>query len=186
MTYRGHLSRRGECQSPTDPLLIGNPLDFIAEDHLRIRTMCGEIDRLAAAGRVTRAEAECVVSFLTEELPMLVADEDRDLLPLLIRRSTVEDDMKRLKSRLDADHAAIMATLPEAIETFRALAERGGRIGTSARHALQAFVKHIRGHIILENAIVLPFARLRLTSADLETLARRMLQRRGLDRLMEN
>jgi hemerythrin-like domain-containing protein len=53
------------------------------------------------------------------------------------------------------------------------------------RTRLARFAGHARRHLILENAIILPFARLRLTRHDLETLRLRMMQRRGLDRLME-
>ena len=185
MTSRTHPARRGDGLSPTDPRLIGDPLDFIAADHLRIRAMCGELDRLAGAAHVTADEAAAMLGFLTEELPLLVADEDEDLLPLLMRRSTPEDDMPRLKVRLDQEHARIMANLPEVIDTFAALAETGGVISDLMIYRFGDFAAHLRRHLILENAILLPFARLRLTRSDRETLTRRMLARRGLDRLME-
>jgi hypothetical protein len=44
--------------------------------------------------------------------------------------------------------------------------------------AVTAFAAQERRHLIVENAIVLPLARVRLTPQDLETLRRRMLQRR--------
>lgn len=185
MTSRTHPARRGDGLSPTDPRLIGDPLEFIAADHLRIRAMCGELDRLAGAAHVSADEAAEMLSFLTEELPLLVADEDEDLLPLLMRRSTPEDDMPRLKVRLDHEHARIVANLPEVIETFEALAGAGGEISDLMVYRLGDFAGQIRRHLILENAVMLPFARLRLTEQDLETLTRRMLARRGLDRLME-
>lgn len=185
MTGYSSEPRRGDCLSPTDLRQLGNPLDFIAEDHLRIRTMCAEIDRLRLADRVDPVEAQRVCDFLKEELPLLVADEDDDLLPLLIRRSTPDDDMRRLKARLDGEHAFVMARLPTVLSVFEALAEDGGCVAADMRPGLQEFAAQLRSHLILENAIVLPFARLRLTGDDCESLARRMLQRRGLDRLLE-
>lgn len=185
MTSRTHPARRGDGLSPTDLRQIGDPLDFIAADHLRIRAMCGELDRLAGAAHLTADEAAAMLSFLTEELPLLVADEDEDLLPLLMRRSMPEDDMPRLKLRLDQEHTRIVANLPEVIGTFERLAETGGAIDDLLVYRLSDFAGHMRRHLILENAILLPFARLRLTASDLETLTRRMLARRGLDRLME-
>ena len=185
MTSRTHPARRGDGLSPTDPRLIGDPLEFIAADHQRIRLMCAEMDRLAAATRVDAQEAAAMLSFLTEELPLLLADEDEVLLPLLMRRSTHEDDMPRLKVRLNQEHARIVANLPEVTEAFSALAETGGAIGEELICRLSDFAADMRRHLILENAILLPFARLRLTARDLETLTRRMLARRGLDRLIE-
>lgn len=41
---------RSDCLSPTDPVLLGDPLDFIAEDHLRERQICALIDRIAISG----------------------------------------------------------------------------------------------------------------------------------------
>lgn len=186
MTPRTTEPRRGECLSPTDIALLGNPLDFIAEDHLRIRAMCAEIDRLAGAADVDPAEARGVLDFLKEELPFLIEDEDCDLLPLLIRRSEPEDEMRRLKARLDLDHDRIVGCLPDVIAVFATLAEKGGRIAESKRKYLRDFSADMRDHLILENAIVLPFARLRLSENDLDSLGLCMLQRRGLDRVMGN
>jgi len=50
---------------------------------------------------------------------------------------------------------------------------------------LTNYANQARRHLILENAIVLPLARVRLTDDDLDTLRLRMMQRRGLDSLME-
>lgn len=185
MTSRTHPARRGDGLSPTDPRLLGDPLEFIATDHLRIRAMCGAINRLSATGHASSDEASSVLSFLTKELPLLVADEDEDLLPLVMRRSTADDEIPRLKARLDQEHADIAATLPQVIETFQNLAVNGGAISDLAKQKLNDFAGHIRRHLILENAVLLPFARLRLTDSDLESLTRCMLARRGLDRLME-
>lgn len=186
MTSRPTSPRRGNCLAPTDIALLGNPLDFLAEDHLRIRTMCAEIDRLAQAATVETAEARAVLDFLTEELPFLIEDEDCDLLPLLIRRSAPEDEMHRLKARLDQDHARIVGRLSDVVAVFAVLAKNGGRIPEAQREALHDFSADMRDHLLLENAIVLPFARLRLSESDLDSLGLCMLQRRGLDRVMRS
>ncbi len=49
MARRAHDPRRGDGLSPTDPRLLGNPLDFLHEDHLREREICVMLDRIAAA-----------------------------------------------------------------------------------------------------------------------------------------
>ena len=47
-----------------------------------------------------------------------------------------------------------------------------------ARTSLQAFASQELRHLALENAVVLPLARLRLTPADLKRLSRRLAERR--------
>jgi hemerythrin-like domain-containing protein len=42
------------------------------------------------------------------------------------------------------------------------------------------FAHHARRHLILENAVILPIARARLTEADLNAMKRHMLERRSL------
>ena len=52
-----HLSnaRRDDIgHEPTDLMLLSDPLDFIAEDHLRIRAVCETMDRIAQADHPTR------------------------------------------------------------------------------------------------------------------------------------
>ena len=50
---------------------------------------------------------------------------------------------------------------------------------------LTEFASQTRRHLIVENAIILPIARARLDTDDLDALRLGMLRRRGLDRLME-
>ena len=62
---------------------------------------------------------------------------------------------------------------------------RSEALSPDERERVVAYVGHTRNHLIFENAIILPFARLRLTDSDLHTLSLRMRQRRGLGRPTE-
>lgn len=177
---------RGRSSSvPTDRALLGNPLEFIHADHLREREICAMLDRIAGAEFPDRDEVSRVLGYLREELPLHVADEDEDMFPLLRRRCAPEDEIDKAIMRLSADHRRDGKQTPEVIAILEE-SESGERgLSDEARSTLVGYAALARNHLILENAIILPFARLRLTEHDLETLRLRMLQRRGLDRLRE-
>jgi len=175
--------KRGDCLSPTTPQLLGNPLDFIHEDHLRERQICAMVDRIATGPAPERADLEHVREYLARELPLHLADEEEDLFPLLRRACHPEDEIGRALGRLLCDHDHAAEDTPSVIADLDALLSSAGAPDAEMRARFRRFAAQARRHLILENAIVLPFARLRLTERDLETLCLRMAQRRGLDRL---
>ncbi|WP_371054622.1 hemerythrin domain-containing protein [Rhodosalinus sp. K401] len=177
--------KRGDCLSPTAPQLLGNPLDFIHEDHLRERTICAQMDGLAGARTPDEEAAARVLGFLKKELPLHLEDEEEDLFPLLRRRCAREDEIGKVIDRLTSDHGHAGEDAPRVIVDLEALQAGQSDLTRDMRERLARFAAHARRHLVLENAIILPFARMRLTERDLETLRLRMMQRRGLDRSME-
>jgi hemerythrin-like domain-containing protein len=177
--------RAGKRQTPTGVARLGNPLDFIHDDHARERDICAMIDTLVAADRPDRDQAARVRVFLREELPLHLEDEEQDLFPLLRRRCKPEDEIDLALKRLASDHVQADKLTPDLIAILDRLEAGDQAIDDAARAAMADYARHARHHLILEDAIILPFARLRLTAGDLETLLRRMLARRGLDRLVE-
>lgn len=178
------LPSRSDCLTPTDPALLGNPLDFIQDDHLREREICVMIDWVATADASDLDLAEHILSFLRNELPQHLADEEEDLFPLLRRRCEPDDEIDRAIRRLSTDHAHASADTPHVVTILDRLTCEGTGLSALSRKTLAQYATHSRHHLILENAIILPFARLRLINSDLDTLRLRMLQRRGLDRVM--
>lgn len=176
---------RGACLSPTDPRLLGNPLDFIAEDHLRERAICLMIDQISAPALADPDSVAHVLSFLSEELPLHLADEDEDLFPLMRRRCDPEDEIETVIDRLQADHGHAETDSPKIIALLRACLSRPGGLSGDDRAALSSYAAQSRRHLIVENAIILPIARARLSEPDLDRLRLGMLRRRGLDRAME-
>jgi hemerythrin-like domain-containing protein len=175
---------RGSGDKPTDPSLLASPLDFISEDHLRERAICAMLDRAATMEVADPDEAAHAAGFLADELPVHLADEEDDLFPLLRRRCTPEDDIDRALDRLQADHRHADFDTPRVAALLREAAG-GSVLDMAARARLARFATHARRHLIFENAIVLPFARSRLTPKDLRGLGRAMRRRRGLDALVE-
>ncbi|MCV2881564.1 hemerythrin domain-containing protein [Actibacterium sp. XHP0104] len=185
MTRRARRPK-GEKSSRSARLrALGDPLDFILRDHHRLREICAEIDRLAEKDHPTADEAEMVLGFLRQELPQLIDDERDDLLPLMLRRCPPEDEIGRLKDRLDWEHDIVQACLPFVVEAFEGVWLYGRALSPDAAASMRAFTGHLRRHLIVENAVLIPLARVRLGRADLDMLSLRMLRRRGLDRLLE-
>lgn len=182
--YVRHLNR-GEYLAPTAVAMLGKPLEFIHEDHLRERQICILIDEIAQGAKPDSDAVSAVLRFLTIELPLHLMDEEEDLFPLLRRRCEPEDKIDKVIARLLKDHGHAGEDTPQAVALLEELANEARAPTQSERDMLLAYAAHSRRHLILENAIILPFARLRLSETDLETLYIRMCQRRGLDSLKE-
>lgn len=173
-------ARRGSGLSPTDPRLLAAPLDFISEDHLRERQICAVIDALAVAGPVDRQTALGVLRFLNEELNVHLRDEAEDLFPLLVRRCTAEDAIDRTIARIRIEQDAALRLLPPVRASLARCLDTGCDLPEDDRAMLIRLAAHVRRHLVVENAIVLPIARARLTRADIGLLSRHMRSRRGL------
>src|SRR5690606_3657521 len=127
--------------------------------------------------RVTR-----LVEFLRNDLPLHIIDEEQDLFPLLRRRVLPEDEVETVLGRLSAEHRADAAQGREVRALLEDALERQAAPGMdpAARKALRGFASQELQHLALENAVVLPIARLRLTAKDLAGLGRRLAARRGV------
>jgi hemerythrin-like domain-containing protein len=175
------MARGGKAE--TDPL--ENPLDFIVEDHMREREVCALIDNLVAARPIKRAERQMIFSFLTEDLPQHLADEEIDLFPLMLERCDPEEEIKSVIDKLESDHAHAFADAPAIAALIQEVVSGDAPLSEAVCAQLAEFASHARRHLILENAIILPIARARLTKDDLKTMREHMLERRGLDHRQE-
>lgn len=171
--------RTPDGRSPTSPRLMRNPVDFIAEDHLRLRTICAEMDRLAASLSPEPEALAGLLDYLAHELPALLADEDDDLMPRVVARAEPEDELPQLAERLEREHAEIDACLARVV-TQLAAQDGAVPLPEALRCDLQRLAVVARRHLFLENAVLLPLARVRLTRQDLVELRGAMLRRRGL------
>lgn len=177
--------RNTDGKSPTSALLLRSPLDFITEDHLRLRAMCAEIDRMADAGVLGAEDVRCLRDYLTHELPALLADEDDALLPFVMLRAEPEDDLPQLVDRLSSEHASIDVLAAKVLEDIEGPAT-GREASPALRSAMRRLAAVARRHLILENAVLLPLARVRLLEEDMIALRQCMLRRRGLERLFDD
>ena len=166
---------RGNCPVHGLPSQIRDPIDFLHRFHLAEREVCAILDRLAGQAAVDDREVERAAAFLARELPSHILDEEEDLFPLMRLRCEAEDEIERILGRLHCDHRHADFDTPGIVTLLT-----GSRADPSVndRDRMRRYANHARRHLILENAIVLPFARLRLSKADLLALSLRMAKRR--------
>ncbi len=172
--------RRGSGPSPSDPALLGRPLDFLFEDHLRERDICALVDWLAGSVAFERQAALTILRFLNEELNVHLRDEAEDLFPLLAQRCTAEDAIEGAIDRIKVDQTEAARLLPEVRAILGRCLDTGSDLTVEDGALLLRFTGHMRRHLVAENAILLPIARARLTQQDLRDLSQRMRSRRGL------
>lgn len=175
-----HLNR-GDCLSPTATGLLWQPLEFIREDHLRERQICVLIDEIASGGVPDKDTVNSVLGFLKRELPLHLKDEEEDLFPLLLQRCEPDEEIGKVIDKLLGDHAHAGQDTPSIIAILEELTLRDRSPSEKEREAMLAYAAHSRRHLILENAIILPISRLRLTAEDLQTLTKGMCHRRNLE-----
>ena len=168
---------RGET---ADASSVDNPLDFIAEDHMREREVCAVIDRIVTTASMERSEIDQVLTFLEAQLPQHLADEEIDLFPLMLKRCEPEDEIDKVIDKLQSDHGHAIADAPAIVAIIRSFGKRSLKPSQADCEQMADFAHHARRHLILENAVILPIARARLTEADLTTMKRHMLERRSL------
>lgn len=165
----------------TGAMMLEDPLDYLAEDHFRAKTMCEIMRRVADNEVLTATERVEIVNFLRHELPLLLHDEDDGLCELLRNRTLPESDFDRLLVRITASHKSIEEKRVEAMAAFLRLEARGSALTNDERLLISDLERLLREDMILENAKLLTLARMRLTAGDIAQLRGRMLQRHMAD-----
>jgi iron-sulfur cluster repair protein YtfE (RIC family) len=164
------------------PALLKEPLEFLFAEHYRHRHMCKVLEYLAIASIFDAGLIASTDDFIRYDLTLHVIDEEEDLFPLLRRRCSEEDDIEDVLGRLSADHA-LDQELARAVRTVLSQSLEG-RLAPSAvtggPQALVQLARQEKSHMALENAVVMPLARRRLTPDDLEALSLRLAARRGV------
>ena len=167
---------------PLPAELVHEPLNWLFAEHYRHRQLCQLIERVGAATILLRDEVHEILAFLRHDMPLHVIDEEDDLFPLLRRRCQPADELDAVLGALSAEHHDDLdrsRTLIAALEQALADGQAPGH-DREIRRLFTDFALHERRHIALENAVVLPIARLRLTAADLRSLSVRLAARRGV------
>lgn len=178
------MSRAAEVPEPGGPGAAAdgvpaNPLDLLAANHWRRREASRLLAETAAAKRPDRGSLRRLRDWLRDELPAHVADEEEDLFPLLRARAAPEDEIGPTLEALSRDRHAAETGIAAALEAIERLLAAPDRLAPEERARLADLAETERRHLIVENAIILPLARVRLMPEDLEGMGRRMLERRG-------
>lgn len=162
--------------------LLSEPLDWFFAEHFRHRLFCRLVNDVAVAHVFDGERVTKLVEFLKNDLPLHIIDEEQDLFPLLRRRALPEDEVEKVLGLLSAEHRADAAQAHDVRDRLEDCLARQSAPGMNpeTRKALQGFASQELRHLALENAVVLPIARLRLGKRDLDGLSRRLAARRGI------
>jgi len=180
MTQEERPQRKEQREPAAPDGLIGNPLDFIAADHAAERQVCSLIERIAGSDQPLPDDAKRVVSFLYGAFRLHLLDEEEDLFPLLRQRCEPEDEIDKIIGTLQSDHRHPLSDYSRITGILESTIIAGSAIGADNQRILADYALRAHRHLSVENAIILPIARARLTSVDLRYLRQRMLQRRNL------
>lgn len=169
--------------SPVKPASFLSPIEFIAAEHDRQLGICAVFDRLIHNPRhgVTRGEIEAARDYLRRELPLHIADEEKDLFPLLKKCCLANDNVDEVFALLRREHQVDDLMVQEVLGDLDALVA-GSPFPDPAvflRNTF-AFRETHRRHLAWENTLILPLARQRLGKEERLELGRRMAARRGL------
>ena len=161
---------------------IDSPLDRIFAQHLRHRE-AAQIMAFIADGdelsRPDRTEIYAALSaFMAADLIDHTLEEEQVFFPLLRENCEPQDGIDRVLARLSGEHMTDNGYRAELAPALARAAE-GGELELSVRRKLRAFSEHLRQHIALENAVVLPLARARLGAAAIQRLDETLRSRRS-------
>lgn len=156
---------------------FAQPIDFMLDEHMRQRALCGLLDDMALAGRLDADAVAAAVDFLNADFGLHVLDEEEDLFPLLRRRLPADEHLADVLDQLTAEHARDRDVAHSVVESLQKASKEQAPEPLVAM--LQEFAASERRHMIVENAIVMPLARASLTADDLATLGRNMVARRA-------
>lgn len=157
--------------------LLDRPIDYLAADHARQRHAADILTRLSE-GAFDRDGVRRLASFMAVDFAMHIADEEQSLFPILAQRRKPEDHLEAIIEVLHEEHAEDNA-LARIVAHVLSAAVVTGRIDMDGYGALKAFASHVHEHISLEDGVLIPIARLRLTKTDLTSLSEAMRKRRG-------
>lgn len=167
-----------------EPVHEPGAFDLLLECHDRIRRFTKLAEWLAHAtdspARAVKETAEGVHRYFTVALPKHSADEDESLAPRLLAL-TLQDELRAAVVTMTRQHATLEETLAALIPSWRAVAEDPSALPDHA--ALMArHVEQLRAlwdaHLHLEETIVFPAARARLSAAAQRAVLQEMRARR--------
>jgi hemerythrin-like domain-containing protein len=160
---------------------IVDPIEFLYAQHDRQLVICAALDRLANApdGEDATETAQLVLDYAATEMPLHLADEEKDLFPRLIERCDPEDALDNIVDQLEHEHETDSALYHRLEHGLKAIA-RGAPLAHPEVFCsdAQSFSMLQRRHLNWENGTVLPLARQKLTPEDLAEMRDAMSARR--------
>lgn len=162
---------------PAEPALIASPLDWFFAEHLRQRQLA-KILTMIADGLINRRTISSVIAFVKRDLAQHILDEEISFFPFLRPLCHPEDNIDAILTLLAEEHRADESESETMIAILEDMA-KGGEPDEAARATLRNFADRLRHHLALENGVLLPLARARMTADALRCVAQSMAARRG-------
>lgn len=149
------------------------PIEAMYEEHFNQRQLCADMDLLAATTLPRPELAKRVLINLCRDLPAHFVDEESGLFPRLRARALPDDNLEPTLARLAREHEVAEQAFTLLVPALACMAD-GALPAPEDRDALHRLAAAERRHLIVENAILLPLARLRLTEGDKRALMAEM------------
>jgi hemerythrin-like domain-containing protein len=165
--------------------LLSSPLDYIFAEHFRQRVLFGVLDSIVESREHDIDLIRASLDFLTHDMKFHIQDEEEDLFPCLRKRAEPDDGIEKVIDQLLEEHKSDHIDASEIVDRLR-LALSSENISSpfsDFSDSMKRFTANERRHLIVENAIVLPLARVRLTDDDLIQMSLDMAMRRGIELL---
>jgi hemerythrin-like domain-containing protein len=161
-------------------------VDMLLACHQRIRNFTGIAARLAEAAGAAEAEianaAEAVHRYYAIALPLHEADENESVYPRLRQRLTDNKERESLQAMVD-QHGPIDQLVADLLPRWEQLKREPKKLRECAdelRVNSERLQELWSEHLTLEEQIVFPLIRSRLSAEDLRTIQAEMKQRRGV------
>lgn len=156
-------------------------LEFILGEHQRQRQVCAQLEAVASADECDAALLASLAEFIRFDLTLHVIDEEEDFFPMLRARCLPDDDIGPVLDQMQGEHAEDRRLAQQVRDVLQqALVSRQPvRAIPQGPETLRTFAEHEKRHLVMENAVLAPFARKRLTQEDLDHLAARFAARRA-------
>jgi hemerythrin-like domain-containing protein len=155
-------------------------LEFLLYEHQQHREMCRALDRLAEATAFDGKEVVRLADYIRVDLTMHIFDEEEDLFPFLRERCLPDDEIGIALERLNREHAEDLDLSAQVRIALLAMAteRKPASAIPGAAETLRFFAQSQRRHMMLENAVLIPLARRRLSAEDVAALGERFAARR--------
>ena len=176
-----------EIKLGTSPAVERDAVDMLLACHQRIRNFTGIATRIAdahgAAGPEVANAAEAVHRYYAVALPLHEQDENDSVYPRLRRKLTDENERASLQAMVDQHgpiHEVVAKLLPRWEELKRAPEKLNGYVD-ELREDAERLQELWNEHLALEEEIVFPLIRARLSDDDLRDIHAEMKRRRNVE-----